>query len=293
MNERLHDSPLKNIALKAIMIMPSLLLQKPSQKSKSREHLKALEQLLDLWTSGEILDLLHEEKTIQKDLRPSNSPSAAAESSKRFARETHKGNVTNAIKLLINNMQNGILLLMQKYPQGKGAEFDVLLTDTPEQVHPIKFDVIYADLVKRAALRRRGGAGPSGLDAEGWRRILITKQSGTSSTGLCKAIAEVIKKLCTTDNLSPSLEPFLACRLIPLDKDPALRPTGIGEILRRIAGKVIVSHIQKDLISSAGSLRVCVGNEAGCELIIHAMHKIYEEDESEAVLLVDAFDAFN
>ena len=183
--------------------------------------------------------------------------------------------------------------LKRKHPQGKEAELDVLLTDTLEQVHPIKFDAIDADLVKRAAVRTRGGAGPSGLDADGWRRLLITKQFGTSSTDLCKAIAEVIKKLCTVDNLSPSSEPFLAYRLIPLDKNPGLRPIGTGEIFRRIAGKVIVSHIRKDLISSVGSLQVCAGHEAGCESIIHAMHKIYEEDESEAILLVDASNAFN
>ena len=78
-----------------------------------------------------------------------------------------------------------------------------------------------------------------------------------------------------------------------MDKNPGLRPISIGEILRRIACKVIVSHIRKDLISSLGSLQVCAGHEAGCESIIHAMHKIYEEDESEAILLVDAFNAFN
>ena len=47
MNEQLHDSSLKDTAFNAIMIMPSLLLQKPSQKSKSREHLKALERRMD------------------------------------------------------------------------------------------------------------------------------------------------------------------------------------------------------------------------------------------------------
>ena len=115
--------------------------------------------------------------------------------------------------------------------------------------------------MKRAAVRTRGGAGLSGLDADGWRRIL------TSSTDSCKAIAEAIKKLCSADNLSPSLEPFLGCRLIPLDKNPGLRAIGIGEILRRIGGKVIVSHIRKDLISSVGSLQVCTGHDASasCE----------------------------
>ena len=83
------------------------------------------------------------------------------------------------MKVLTGNMQNGIPplnqkslhVLKQKHPHGKEAELDVLLTDTPEQLHPIKFDAIDADLVKRAAVRARGGAGPSGLDADGWRGL--------------------------------------------------------------------------------------------------------------------------
>ena len=67
----------------------------------------------------------------------------------------------------------------------------------------IKFDPIDTDLEKRAAIRTRRGAEPSGLDADGWRRILITKKFGTSSTDSCKAIAEVIKNLWTVDNFSP------------------------------------------------------------------------------------------
>ena len=38
----------------------------------------------------------------------------------------------------------------QQHSQGKEAEVGVLPADSPEQVHPIKFDVINADLVKRA-----------------------------------------------------------------------------------------------------------------------------------------------
>ena len=49
MSEWLHDSPLKDITFKATMVMPSLLLQKPSQMSKSKDHFRALERRLELW----------------------------------------------------------------------------------------------------------------------------------------------------------------------------------------------------------------------------------------------------
>ena len=47
MNEWLQESTLKDIAFKAIMIMPNLLLQKPSKNSKAKDHLKTLEKRLE------------------------------------------------------------------------------------------------------------------------------------------------------------------------------------------------------------------------------------------------------
>ena len=36
------------------------------------------------------------------------------------------------------------------------------------------------------------------------------------------------------------LEGYTSCRLIPLAKNPGMRPIGVGELLRRIIGKTIV-----------------------------------------------------
>ena len=73
-----------------------------------------------------------------------------------------------------------------------------------------------------------------------------------------------MKKLCTTEDRSSSLEVLLSCRLIPLDKNPGLWPIEIGKFLRRIANKVVASHIQDDIISAVGSLQACAGQEAVC-----------------------------
>ena len=90
-----------------------------------------------------------------------------------------------------------------------------------------------------------------------------------------------------------SLEAFLACRLIPLDKNPGLRPIGVGEILKRIVGKVVVSSTRNDITDSVGSLQLCAGHEAGCKSRIHAMNNISQGKQTEAVLLIDAPNAFN
>ena len=178
--------------------------------------------------------------------------------------------------------------LRLKHPDPKDAHESVMLSDVPERIHP----VIYAEMIKKAAMKTRGGSGPSGLDANGGKRILLSKNFGESSSDLCQTLAKVTQKLCT-EELSTSLEGFLACRLIPLYKNPGLRPVGVGEVLRRIIGKVIVSVVRNDIISSVGSLQVCAGHEAGCETAIHAMHTIFEDEKIEAVLLVDAANVFN
>ena len=113
MNEWIHESPLKDVtsSVKEIMVMPSLLLLKPSRKSKSKDHLKSLENRMKLRHAGEIMELLKEAETIQKDLRVSNTPLTIVEISKKFIREMRKGNISSVMNLLEDNMQNDFLLL--------------------------------------------------------------------------------------------------------------------------------------------------------------------------------------
>ena len=89
------------------------------------------------------------------------------------------------------------------------------------------------------------------------------------------------------------IEAYIACRLIPLDKNPGIRPIGIGEVLRRIIGKAIIFVIRPEIIESAGNLQLCAGQKSGCEAAVHAMSELFKEEETDALLLVDASNAFN
>ena len=46
-------------------------------------------------------------------------------------------------------------------------------------------------------------------------------------------------------------------------------------------------------MESAGSLQLCAGQKAGCEAAAHAMREIFEDQDTDAVLFVDASNAFN
>ena len=100
-------------------------------------------------------------------------------------------------------------------------------------------------MVRDAALRTKGSGGPSGIDANGFTRILTCKSFKRSGTELCEAIASMTKRLCTEYVDPRGLEAILKNRLIPLDKgEGAVRPIGVGEVLRRIMGKCVTKGHQ-------------------------------------------------
>ena len=176
---------------------------------------------------------------------------------------------------------------------------EVLLRIEKLSVHPVVFEGVDENTVKEAALKTKGASGSSGLDADGWRKIIVSKSYGTTNADLRRAFANVIKKICTeklpvdTTKDETPLETFMACRLILLHKNPGLRPIGVGEVLRRITGKVVLKVVKEDIKKAAGYLQLSAGQEAGCEGAIHAMHKIFESNETEAILIVDAENVFN
>ena len=97
-----------------------------------------------------------------------------------------------------------------------------------------------------------------------------------------------------TEEPSNRLEAYTANRLIPLLKAPTgIRPIGIGEVLRRIIGKAVINEIKPEIMESAGSLQLCAGQRAGCEAAAHAMGYIFQEENTDAVLFIDASNAFN
>ena len=69
-NSWTYKSDLETIALKALMIRPSLLLQKASSNSKSKENSETLKRRLSLWKNGQLDQLMFEGKIIQD--RPQN-----------------------------------------------------------------------------------------------------------------------------------------------------------------------------------------------------------------------------
>lgn len=69
---------------------------------------------MKLWQSGNWLDLLQGSLTIQKNLKYVYKANPIDQISKKFAEKMQRGNVNEALKLLMNNMQHGILPLNEE-----------------------------------------------------------------------------------------------------------------------------------------------------------------------------------
>ena len=172
------------------------------------------------------------------------------------------------------------------------ADKQFLFDNIPQSIHKIKYECIDAEVIRNTAPRTRGGSGPSG-GPEPWRIIFTSNSFVQNSTDICLALANVAKTLCAEPDQTDSLKMLLASRFIPLDKNPRLQPVGVGEVTRRIIRKAVVHTLKEDIIRSVGNMQLSAGHESGCEAAIHAMSQIFNEESSEAVLLINASNAFN
>ena len=307
-----QGSALESVALEAVMVGCALLLQKPHPQSKSREHVVALERRLRAWRNGDIDGLMKEGRTLQNQLEHRSTSRRARDDDstmRSFTKLMFEGKVRAALQVLSDNHSGRVLsvddcvdestqrtvrdVLRDKHPAARELQAAALIatSDDPSLVHPVYFERITGASIRAAAMRTQGAAGPSGMDAVGWRRICTAFHK--ESADLCEAIAAFTRRLCTHFVDPQSLRAFLACRLIPLDKSPGVRPIGICEVLRRIVGKTIMNVAKDDILVACGPLQLCGGHEAGSEAAVHAMQAVFEDPDCDGVILVDATNAFN
>ena len=131
------------------------------------------------------------------------------------------------------------------------------------------------------------------MDSELYKRILCSKNFQTVGKTLREEIADLTKNLLIKVYHPSLIEAFVSSRLIPLDKNPGIRPIGVGEVLRRIIGRIITRETSDIIKEAAGALQTCAGFGAGAEAAIHVMRQTFDDDINDAVLLIDVENAFN
>ena len=292
-------TPFMKIALKVFMVLPNLLLQKPSRKSKNTEHQILLEERLSKWEAGDLSGLLKECKLLQRKLvaRQRNESTT----SQLFVRFMLQGKVNPAIRLLENcSGSQGVLpltkstidTLKDKHPRAAPAHIGSLLYGPIDEVPDTYFNSIDGDQIGKAIKLTKGAAGPSNMSGAFFNQI-CNKRFAAEGQEFREQVAKLARKLATEYVDPESIEAYTACKLIPLDKNPGVRPIGIGESLRRVVGKVISWTIKSDAMEAAGPLQVSAGIKSGSEGAVHAVRNMFDEPDTEGLILIDASNAFN
>jgi hypothetical protein len=131
-----------------------------------------------------------------------------------------------------------------------------------------------------------GGAAVGGARWEHWR-VVLSKPSALS------ALHEVLQKIASA-NLPTSAADALALSKLTALKKPGggVRPIAAPSLLRRLAGRLLVSTRKQELATALGRRQFAVGTAAGAEVLGHSVRALTEADPDLVLFCLDAKNAY-
>ena len=180
-------------------------------------------------------------------------------------------------------------ILQEKHPAQQPPNHQAFVH--VDELPPLEHVDITGAHIEQVARRLLGSTGPCGTDSEQWRSFLL--RHGNASARLREAVAASTRLHANEVVPWDSMRAFLARRGVALDKQPGVRPIGIGECRQRIEAKAMALATGVDVQHLCGATQLCAGTKAGIEAAVHAMKDVFDDPETEYLLLVDAANAFN
>ena len=212
-----------------------------------------------------------------------------------------QGRVSSTLKILtsgpflsVHKVSDDVInALKQKHPKPSPILEISLFSRPVNEVLPCYFDNIDEEKVSKASYLTKDADNSSQLDAMQHHHLLWSRKCKVENKELRTQIAILARKLAT-ETLDPlTLEAFVSWRLIPLDKNPGVRPVDVWEVLRRIVVNCIGWVLKQDTQLAAGPLQTSSWLQSGAEVAVHSMWCTFEDDRTDAVIFVDARNAFN
>ena len=140
----------------------------------------------------------------------------------------------------------------------------------------------------------RAGARPGGTDSVSLQHWFLW--FGAAIAELRRIAGDFVEWLGNGRPPWAAYRALMSGRLIALDKQPGIRPVGVGETWCRIMVKCLLKVAGSEAKSACGTTQLAGGLEAGIEGAFHAMLILWEEHSKEGgwgFLLIDARNAFN
>ena len=145
----------------------------------------------------------------------------------------------------------------------------------PPEIPPVD---ITEDMVTAVAGRLLVGAGPGGTDSVSLQHWLL--RFGAASSELRMIVGDFVEYLGNRRPPWADYRALMSSRLIVLDKQPRIRPVGVGETWKRIMAKFLLRVVGAEAKAACGTTHLAGGVEAGIEGAIHAMRVLWEEHQT-------------
>ncbi|CEM03378.1 unnamed protein product [Vitrella brassicaformis CCMP3155] len=153
-------------------------------------------------------------------------------------------------------------------------------TEPPEELPKCRPAVVTEAHIERAARQIRGGAGPVAGDARVWEALLLKYDA---SKQLREAFARATNKINSENVDWRTIAALRDARLIALDKQPGVRPIGIGEVPFRIMTKAICIAARREVEQACGTLQLCAGQQGGIEAACHVVSSLMTGEPLEPI----------
>ena len=142
--------------------------------------------------------------------------------------------------------------------------------DRPPEIVPVD---ITENKVTAVAGRISEGSGPGGTDSVSFQHWLL--RFGAASGELRPIVADFTEWLSNGRPPWDAYRVMMSGRLIALDKQPRVRPVGVGETWRRLMAKCLLQLTGQEAKAACGTEQLAGGVEAGIEGSIHAMRVLW------------------
>ena len=253
-----------NYPSERFIIFSSVVLQRDRSVVKGADIRRVIERRLIMWDKGDFDLLVQEAERCDKSLRPRTKFNHdKTHTATVFTRLMLQGKVKAAVRWLSDNTKGKVLRPDDKIPvkltDGSTAHSsvaDVLRIKHPDSQVPPHSALLSCDslpafedievtgnVIQRAASVIQGSAG---CDASHWQDALL--RYGAHSSHLRDQVASVARRLANSIVPWSDIRGFVASRLIALDKNPGVRPIGVGESyhLSRRSTEVIVNSLKNN-----------------------------------------------
>jgi hypothetical protein len=297
-----------------IIVFILVILQRTKTVTKAADIRARIELRLNNWLDGKYKMLVETaERDMAASLKSVQMNMNSEQRNKIFNMKLLKGEVRAAVRFLCDNNKGGILLpdditedkingvqvprtvmavLQDKHPEARPPTKDDLhvFDDTPD----LASTIISEDVIEKVAKNLTGGAGLGGAEGASLRDWLTMHKK--ASKDLQHSLAKLATRLQNELVPWPTIRALRAGRLIALDKQPGVRPIGIGDTLYRLLAKSSLVVCKEEAKEVCGIDQLAAGLESGIEGAIHAMNDLWDQcnqEESFGYLLIDARNAFN